>query len=87
MKSPYLPNLDNLIRLYTSFKNLYNNYEELHNGGRRMDKDMGMTNKQFQAFIRLMELVRKLIKLVPEEEQKQAEKEFEDTLQLIKEDN
>ena len=52
-----------------------------------MDKDMGMTNKQFQAFIRLMELVRKLIKLVPEEEQKQAEKEFEDTLQLIKEDN
>ena len=40
-----------------------------------MDNDMGMTNKQFQAFIRLMELVRKLIKLIPEDEQQQAEKE------------
>lgn len=51
------------------------------------DDNMGMTNKQFQAFIRLVELVRALIKLVPKEEQAKAEKEFNETIQLIKEDN
>ena len=48
---------------------------------------MGMTNKQFQAFIRLLDLVRKLLKYVPQEELEKAEKEFEATIQLIKEDN
>ncbi len=48
---------------------------------------MVMTNKQFQAFIRLFDLVRVLIKKLPEEDQEQAEKELETTIQLIKEDN
>lgn len=48
---------------------------------------MGMTNKQFQAFIRLLDLVRILIKKIPIEEQEQAEKELEQTIQLIKEDS
>lgn len=48
---------------------------------------MGMTNKQFQAFIRLVDLVRVLIKKIPKEEQAKAEEEFEATLQLIKEDS
>lgn len=48
---------------------------------------MGMTNKQFQAFVRLLDLARKLIKKLPQEEQEQAEKEFEETIQLIKEDS
>ncbi len=48
---------------------------------------MGMTNKQFQAFIRLLDLVRVLIKKLPKEDQEQAEKELETTLQLIKEDS
>lgn len=48
---------------------------------------MGMTNKQFQAFIRLLDLARNLIKKLPEEEQEQAEKEFEETLKLIKDDS
>jgi hypothetical protein len=48
---------------------------------------MGMTNKQFQAFIRLIELSRKLIKIIPSDKRQEAEKELEDTLQLIKEDN
>ena len=52
-----------------------------------MDDNMGMTNKQFQAFIRLMDLVRNLIKLIPVEEQEKAEQEFNATLQLIKEDS
>ena len=52
-----------------------------------VDKNMGMTNKQFQAFIRLIELTRSLIELVSNEEREKAEKEFEETIQLIKEDN
>ena len=52
-----------------------------------VDENMGMTNKQFQAFIRLVDLVRILIKKIPKEDQEQAEKEFEATLQLIKEDS
>lgn len=48
---------------------------------------MGMSNKQFQAFIRLIELTRKLIELAPNEKRIEAEKEFEATIQLIKEDN
>lgn len=48
---------------------------------------MGVTNKQFQAFVRLFDLARKLIKKLPQEEQEQAEKEFEETIQLIKEDS
>ncbi len=51
------------------------------------DDNMGMTNKQFQAFIRLLDLVRVLIKKIPKEEQEAAEKEFEATIQLIKEDS
>lgn len=46
-----------------------------------------MTNKQFQAFIRLIDLVSKLLKYVPQEEREKAQKEFDDTIQLIKEDN
>ena len=52
-----------------------------------MVQDMGMTNKQFQAFIRLLDLVRKLIETLPKEEQEAAMKEYESTIQLIKEDN
>lgn len=48
---------------------------------------MGMTNKQFQAFIRLIDLTRKLIKKLPADEQEQAEKEYEETIQLIKDDS
>lgn len=48
---------------------------------------MGVTNKQFQAFVRLLDLARKLIKKLPQEEQEQAEKEFEEAIQLIKEDS
>lgn len=48
---------------------------------------MGMSNKQFQAFIRLIELVRNLIDKVPNEEREKAEAEFNATIQLIKEDN
>ncbi len=50
-------------------------------------EEVGMTNKQFQAFIRLLDLVRVLIKKLPKEEQEEAKKEFEATLQLIKEDS
>lgn len=52
-----------------------------------MVEDMGMTNKQFQAFIRLLDLVRKLIDTLPKEEQEAAMKEYELTIQLIKEDS
>ena len=52
-----------------------------------MAKDMGMTNKQFQAFVRLLDLVRKLIEKLPKEEQEAAMKEYETTIQLIKEDS
>ena len=62
-------------------------YLQYYKEGERMEDNMGMTNRQFQAFIRLMELVRKLIKLIPEEEAERAEKEFEAALQLIKEDS
>lgn len=48
---------------------------------------MGMTNKQFQAFIRLLELVKNLLKYVPEEERAKAEEEYNKIIQLIKEDN
>lgn len=48
---------------------------------------MGMTNKQFQAFIRLLDLVRKLIDNLPEKEKEAAMKEYESTIQLIKEDS
>lgn len=52
-----------------------------------MGDNMGMSNKQFQAFIRLIELVRKLIALAPKDKRAEAEAEFEATIQLIKEDN
>lgn len=51
------------------------------------DDNMGMTNKQFQAFIRLLELVRVLINKIPQDERETAEKELNATIQLIKEDN
>ncbi len=50
-------------------------------------EEMGMTNKQFQAFIRLLDLVRKLIETLPKEEREAAMKEYELTIQLIKEDS
>ena len=37
-----------------------------------MAEEMGMTNKQFQAFIRLLDLVRKLIETLPKDEQEAA---------------
>ena len=52
-----------------------------------MIDNMGMTNKQFQAIIRLVDLVRKIIRLVPQEHMEVVEKEFDVTLQLLKEDN
>ena len=56
-------------------------------GGEKMVQDMDMTNKQFQAFIRLLDLVRKLIETLPKEEREAAMKEYESTIQLIKEDS
>ena len=50
-------------------------------------ENMGMTNKQFQAIIRLVDLVRKIIKLVPQEHVLSVEKELDATLQLLKEDD
>ena len=49
--------------------------------------NMEMTNKQFQAFIRLLELARILINKIPQDEQENAEKELNAVIQLIKEDN
>lgn len=51
------------------------------------DENMGMTNKQFQGFIRLIALVNKLIKNLPQDTRQEAEKELEDTLQSMKEDS
>lgn len=51
------------------------------------DENMGMTNKQFQGFIRLIVLVNKLIKNLPQDARQEAEKELEDTLQSMKEDS
>lgn len=48
---------------------------------------MGMTNKQFQGFIRLISLVNKLLKMIPKENREAAEQELEDVLQSMKEDN
>ena len=52
-----------------------------------MAEEMGMTNKQFQAFIRLLDLGRKLIETLLKEEQKAAMKEYGLTIQFIKEDS
>lgn len=46
-----------------------------------------MTNKQFQAFVRLLDLVRTLINKIPQDEREKAEKELNAAIQLIKEDN
>ena len=51
------------------------------------NEDMGMTNKQFQGFIRLIALVNKIIKILPEDMRKEVETELEDTLQSMKEDS
>ena len=48
---------------------------------------MGMTNKQFQAFIRLIDLANRLIDALPAEEKENATKEYELAIQLIKEDD
>lgn len=49
--------------------------------------EMGMTNKQFQGFIRLIALVNKIIKILPGDKRQEVEKELEDTLQSMKEDS
>lgn len=51
------------------------------------NEEMGMTNKQFQGFIRLIALVNKLIKNLPHDIRQEAEKELEDALQSMKEDS
>ncbi|MBQ6695360.1 MAG: hypothetical protein IJN16_01515 [Lachnospiraceae bacterium] len=51
------------------------------------DDNMGMTNKQFQGFIRLIALVNKLLKMIPTEALEEAQKEFDDTLQSMREDS
>lgn len=54
-----------------------------------MVTEMGMTNKQFQAFTRLVKFVTKIIfELVKDEDlKKQLEKELDDILQSILEDD
>ena len=56
---------------------------------RRVGDYMGMTNKQFQAFTRLVKFATKIIfELVKDEElQKQLEKELDSILQSILEDD
>lgn len=53
-----------------------------------MVTDMGMTNKQFQAFTRLVKFVTKIIfELVKDDDlKKQLEKELDEILQSILED-
>ena len=51
------------------------------------NEEMGMTNKQFQGFIRLIALVNKIIKALPHDTRQEVEKELEDTLQSMKEDS
>lgn len=51
------------------------------------NEELGMTNKQFQGFIRLIALVNKIMKNLPQEMRQEVEKELEETLQSMKEDS
>ena len=51
------------------------------------NEELGMTNKQFQGFIRLIALVNKIMKNLPQEMRQEVENELEETLQSMKEDS
>lgn len=81
--------------LYTYYIIRYNKYNSKNGsssqfiqGGEKMVTDIGMTDKQFLAFTRLVKFVTKIIfELVKDEElKKQLEKELDDILQSILED-